>query len=82
MTLDEAWHQIDRLGRPDGSAPVSQQEVLCPETQVALRILSAAYERVQKRDPLYGESRRTGVLRLRPGVCYRVDGARNVIRHS
>jgi len=67
MTLDEALHQIEQLGRPEQPVPVSEQEVLCPETQAAVCILSAAYARVQKRDPFCGARRRTGVLPPPPG---------------
>jgi hypothetical protein len=62
MTLDEALAQIEELGRGCSSAPVSQKEALCPETQTAVRILAAAYERVRKRDPLYGDRRWAGAL--------------------
>ena len=62
MTLAEALAQIDELGRGCNSAPVSQKEVLCPETQAAVQILAAAYGRVRKRDPLYGNRRRAGAF--------------------
>jgi hypothetical protein len=67
MTLDDALRQIEELGRIQSSSPVSQQEVLCPETQAAVRILAAAYDRVRKRDPLYGDRRRAGALPPPPG---------------
>jgi len=67
MTLDEALAQIEELGRASKSAPVSQKEALCPETQAAVRILAAAYERVRKRDPLYGDRRRAVALPPPPG---------------
>jgi hypothetical protein len=62
MTLAEALTQIEELGRACNSAPVSQKEVLCPETQAAVQTLAAAYESVRKRDPLYGERRRAGTV--------------------
>ena len=62
MALAEALAQIDELGRGCSAAPVSQKEVLCPEMQAAVRILAAAYERVRKRDPLYGDRRRPSAL--------------------
>ena len=40
-------------------------EALCPETQAAVQILAAAYERVRKRDPL-GEPTARGWLAGRP----------------
>jgi hypothetical protein len=67
LTLDEALKQIEELGRNQNSAPVSQQEVLCPETQAAVRILAEAYSRLQKRDALYGDRRRAGALPPPPG---------------
>jgi hypothetical protein len=68
MTLTEAVTQIQELeGRRNDSAPVSQQDVSCPETQSAVRILAAAYEGVQKRDPLYGDRRRGSPLGPPPG---------------
>jgi hypothetical protein len=67
LTLDEVLQQIEKLGRNRNSAPVLQQEVLCPRTQVTVRILAEAYTRVQKRDPLYGDRRRTGALAPPPG---------------
>lgn len=62
MTLVEALTQTEELGRACNSAPVSQKEALCPETQAALQILAAAYQSVRKRDPLYGVRRRAGAL--------------------
>lgn len=67
MTLDDALLQIEKLGRVRNSSPVSQQEVLCPEMQAAVRILAAAYDRVRKRDPLNGDRRRAGGLPPPPG---------------
>ena len=67
MTIDDALAQIEQLGRQQSNAPVSQQEVACPETQKAVRILAAAYERVRKRDPLYGGHRRARALQVPPG---------------
>jgi hypothetical protein len=67
MTVTEAVAQIEELEKPrQHSAPISQQEVACPETQTGVRILSAAYDRVQKRDPLYGDRRRGRCLPLPP----------------
>jgi hypothetical protein len=66
MTLAEALGQIEELGRGSDSSRVSQKEVLCPETQAAVRILAEAYERVRSRDPLYGDRRR-GALPPPPG---------------
>jgi hypothetical protein len=62
MTLAEALSQIERLGRGRRSASISQKEALCPETQAAVRILARAFHQVQKRDPIYGQRRRTGYL--------------------
>jgi hypothetical protein len=45
---------------------------LCPETQAAVHILAAAYERVSKRDPLYGERRRARTLPPRPACAARL----------
>jgi hypothetical protein len=68
MTVTEALNQIEERQRQQhDSAQVSQQEVSCPETQIAVRILAAAYERVQKRDPLYGGRRRANSLPPPPG---------------
>jgi hypothetical protein len=67
MTLAEALAQIEELGRGSGSSRVSQKEVLCPDTQAAVRILAEAYERVRRRDLLYGERRRAGALPPPPG---------------
>jgi hypothetical protein len=67
MTLAEALAQIDELGRGCSSAPISQKEVLCTETQAAVRVLARAYHEVQKRDPIYGQPRRTGYLPPPPG---------------
>jgi hypothetical protein len=65
MTVTEAVAQIEELEkRRQHSAPISQEEVACPETQAAVRILAAAYERAQKRDPLYGDRRRGRCLPL------------------
>jgi hypothetical protein len=68
MTVTEAFAQIEELERQrHDSAPVSHQEVSCPETQAAVRILAAAYERVQKRDRLYGDRRKASSLPPPPG---------------
>ena len=68
MTLDEALKQLNELGRTgDDPSPVLQEEVLCPDTQEAVRFLAAAYERVRRRDPLYGDRRRAAALPPPPG---------------
>ena len=68
MTREEALKELDELSRAVKSGPVSQQEVLCrQEMKEAARILSVAFERVRKRDPLYGNIRRTGALSPPPG---------------
>lgn len=68
MTLDEALKQLNELGRTaDQPSPVSQEEVLCPDTQEAVRILAVAYDRARRRDPLYGERRRSATLPPPPG---------------
>lgn len=67
MTLRQALAQIGELSCTSSPAPVSQKEVLCPETQAAVQILAAAYERVRKRDPLYGDRRQAGALPPPPG---------------
>ena len=65
MTSEEALKELDQLTVKSG--PVSEQEVLCTEIREAARILSIAFERVRKRDPLYGNIRRTGALSPPPG---------------
>ena len=67
MTREEALKELDQLSRAVKSGPVSEQEVLCPEMKTATRILSIVFERVRKRDPLYGNIRRTGALSPPPG---------------
>jgi hypothetical protein len=68
MTVSEALAQIEHLEKQLGkSAPISQQEVACPEIQAAVRVLATAYERVRKHDPLYGDRRRAGFLSPPPG---------------
>ena len=67
MTLEEALKELDQLSRAVKSGPVSQREVLCPEMREAVRILSVAFERLRKRDPLYGNIRKTGALSPPPG---------------
>jgi hypothetical protein len=62
MTSEEALKEPDQLGRAVKSGPISEREVLCPEMREATRILSVAFERVKKRDPLYGNIRRSGAL--------------------
>lgn len=62
MTLSEALAQIEKLKVPDGLAPASQEEILCPEIQNAVRIIAAAYNCVRKHDPLYGRRRQAGGL--------------------
>lgn len=62
MTRDEALQQIEELRRPNNPAPVSQKEILCPDTQAAVRILGRALEHVRRRDLLYGERRNRGFL--------------------
>jgi hypothetical protein len=62
MTLAEALTQIEEFGRACNSAPVTQKEASCPQTQAAIQILAAAYQSVRKLDPLYGERRRAGTL--------------------
>ena len=67
MTREEALKELDQLSRAVKAGPVSQQEVLYPEMREAARILSVAFERVRKRDPLCGNIRRTGALSPPPG---------------
>jgi len=68
LTLDEALEQLNGLGRTgDDPSPVSQEEVLCADTQEAVHILAAAYDRVRRRDPLYGDRRRAAALPPPPG---------------
>ena len=67
MTREEALKELDQLSRAVKSGPISQPEVLCPEMKAAARILSIAFERVRKRDSLYGNIRRTGALSPPPG---------------
>jgi hypothetical protein len=68
LTIDEALKQLNEFGRVgDDPSPVSQEEVRCPDTQEAVRILATAYDRVRRRDPLYGERRRPAVLPPPPG---------------
>jgi hypothetical protein len=69
MTREEALNELDQLSRVVKAGLVSQQEVLCEEMKKAARILSIAFESVRKRDPLYGNIRRTGVLSPPPGAC-------------
>jgi hypothetical protein len=68
MTVTEAVAQIEELEkRQQHSASISQGEVACPEMQAAVRVLATAYERLRKRDPLYGDRRRAGFLSPPPG---------------
>jgi hypothetical protein len=67
LTVEEALGQLRELGRKGNPSPVSQEEVLCQETQAAVRILAAAYDRVRRKDPLYGERRRAAFLPPPPG---------------
>jgi hypothetical protein len=67
MTREEALTELDQLSRAVKSEPISQPEVLCPEMKAAARILSIAFERLRKRDPLYGNIRRIGALSPPPG---------------
>jgi hypothetical protein len=54
MTQEEALAEIEDLGRGGSARPaVTEQEVSCRDTQQAVRLLADAYERLQKRDPLY-----------------------------
>jgi hypothetical protein len=75
MTREEALKELDQLSRAVKSGPVSQREVLCQEMREAARILSVAFERLRKREPLYGNIRRSGFYHRRPGVCRPPDGA-------
>ena len=67
MTREEALKELDQLSQAVKSGPVSEREVLCQEMNEAARILSMAFERARKRDPLYGNIRRTGALSPSPG---------------
>ena len=82
MTREEALKELDQLSRAVKASPVSQREVLCPEMREAARIQSVAFERVRKRNPLYGNIRRTGLCHRRPGVCHPPDGGRCCARGS
>jgi hypothetical protein len=62
MTLSEALLQIEKLGSVESRALASQEEILCPETQNAVRIIAAAYNCIRKQDPLYGRRRQAGAL--------------------
>jgi hypothetical protein len=79
MTLDEALNQLDELGRTDDgdSSLVSQEEILCPDTQEAVRILAAAYGRYARGIRCAATVEERPCFRLRPGVCCPVDGARD-----
>jgi len=68
VTRDEALEEIKQLSEGKKSAPVSQQEVLCPEMKAAARVLSLAFDRIRKHDPLYGRRRHTGGLAPPPGL--------------
>ncbi|MCZ2075024.1 MAG: hypothetical protein LC130_08490 [Bryobacterales bacterium] len=62
MTVSEALAQIEKLKAQDSPALASQEEIVCPETQKAVRIVAAAFDCVRKRDPLYGRRRQVGCL--------------------
>ncbi|MCZ2076095.1 MAG: hypothetical protein LC130_13980 [Bryobacterales bacterium] len=62
MILSEALLEIEKLGAVDSRALASQEEILCPEIQNAVRIIAAAYDCVRKQDPLYGRRRQAGGL--------------------
>ncbi len=68
MTFADALADIEMRGRGEGpdQAP-TQEEVAWPDTQAAVRLLAAAYEHLQKRDPLYGHQRRLRSLASPPG---------------
>jgi hypothetical protein len=68
MTRDEALKEIDQLCGTAERGVISQQEIRCPDMKEAARILSLSCDRIRKRDPLYGNVRRTGLLSPPPGL--------------
>ena len=63
MTIAEALADIDMRGRGDESNQLaSQEEIACPDTQPAVRLLAEAYEHLRKRDHLYADRRRCASL--------------------
>ena len=68
MTINEALADIDRLNQVgDNQHSVSQEEIKCEDTQKAVRLLAEAYDRLRRRDPLYGDRRRFRSLAPPPG---------------
>ena len=68
MTMDEAFADIDRLGRIGANRhSLSQEEIKCEDTQNAVRLLAEAYEHLRRRDRLYGDRRRFRSLAPPPG---------------
>jgi hypothetical protein len=67
MTLNEALAEIEALSRGSSQQPALEEEIKCGDTQRAVRILADAYERLRKRDPLYGDRRRFRLLPPPPG---------------
>jgi hypothetical protein len=68
MTLDEALASIDRLSRIGcNNHSISREEVTCADTQQAVRLLAEAYDHLRRRDPLYGDRRRSRCLAPPPG---------------
>jgi hypothetical protein len=68
MTKDKALAEIDRLSRVGSNHhSVSLKEVTCADTQQAVRLLTAAYEHLWKRDLLYGDRRWFRFLAPPPG---------------
>jgi hypothetical protein len=67
MTLAESLADIERLSRGGLTRPPpGEQEILCRDTQQAVRLLAEAYEHLRRRDPLYADRRRSASLALPP----------------
>ena len=70
MTLEEALQHIDELGRKrHNTTPVSQKEVLCADTQAAVRVLASAYQQVQKTRSIYGRKANNRLSRAASRAC-------------
>ena len=63
MTLIEALADIETIVRRSGSNQLMlREDITCPDTQQAVRLLAIAYETLRNRDPLYGDRRRSRSL--------------------
>jgi len=66
MTLHEALADLETVAPGGSDQPMLREETTCGDTQEAIRLLASAYEYLRKRDPLYGDRRRSRSLEPPP----------------